>query len=194
MVPAAHRTARPLHWISCLLFLFCLSFHSRCPFGNSNVVPNSPHLFWNNLKFTVRLYHWYRGWRKADIFNMLSLYFNYLSTVTLIYLQIYNTQSVASHSWRQWHAVQPCSSWSETTSCKLQDRQCLKGPDFWGKPKNFRVDETMLPPTNPAWTKSEIHMLLISLFQSRCQRKKYYIDGKTKVGRLKPHFLKKAKL
>lgn len=31
------------------------------PTGKGTLVPNSPHLFWNNLEFTGRLYYWYRG-------------------------------------------------------------------------------------------------------------------------------------
>lgn len=47
------------------LLLVLLFFLSDCPFRKGNLVPNSPHLFWNNLEFTVRLYHWYRRVKKS---------------------------------------------------------------------------------------------------------------------------------
>lgn len=81
-------------------------FSGYCPFRKSNLVLNSLYLFWNNLGFTVELYHWYRGIRKkqtnkpkkAGIFNRLSLYLNYLSTVTLIYFANIQYINVASHN------------------------------------------------------------------------------------------------
>lgn len=51
---------------------------------------NRLYLFWNNLDFTFGLYHWYRRVKKSQTFNKLSFYFNYLSTVTLLYFG--NTQ------------------------------------------------------------------------------------------------------
>lgn len=165
----------PHQWMYCWFFLFCFPWLS--PLQKEQPCTNSLDLFWNNLEFTVELYHWYTGIKKkkAGIFNMLSLYLNYLSTVTLIYFVNIQYINVASHNQHWWHAVQFDFPLSEhPLNCIIEN---ALGAWLWKK-KNSGVNGLgRLPPAGPGPDQAHLCFLLLSEQMSKTE-KLYQWEGK----------------
>lgn len=168
---------RPPHRPPSTNWLLLFFFTRDCPVRKGDLVPSSLYLFWNNLEFLVGLYHWYRRVKKSRIFNTLSFYFNYLSTVTLIYSGNIQYIDVASHDQSRCHTLQldfPLSEYS--LNCTTE---CLREPGSKGKPRNSGVNAMepelgRLPPAGAG--PSGMPVLFLSLFLGRCPREKCYTD------------------
>lgn len=153
--------------------LFC--FPWSLPLQKEQPYTNSLYLFWNNLEFTVELYHWYRGIKKPA-YLMLSLYLNYLATVTLIYFVNIQYINVASYNQHWWYAVQFDFPLSEQHPLNCITENAL-GAWLWKK-KNSGVNGLgSLPPAGPGPDQAHLCFLLLSEQMSKTE-KLYQWEGK----------------
>lgn len=113
---------------------------------------------------------------------MLSLYLNYLSTVTLIYFANIQYINVASHNQHRWHAVQFDFSLSEQHplncilenalgSLALKENQRIQESMDWGASHQLGLNQIR-------------HTCAFYSSLSRCPRQKSCTNGKVKAGRL----------
>lgn len=104
-------------------------------------------------------------------YSMLSLYFNYLSTVTLIYFA--NIRYIECGLTRRTPDDMQYNltfAWQNNILSTAR-RRMPRGAWLWRKTQGFRSQWTREPPTSPAWTTSHIPVLFsLSLFEQMPKR------------------------